>query len=452
MAALLPWTKDGSDDASSPTGRFRLEAALGRDPVKDPHERPPHAHGPQVSDPGGDEPDVVIVGGGCIGLGTAWRAARAGLRVTLADPHPGAGASWAAAGMLAPVTEVHYGEEDLLRLNLTSAARYPSFVAELEREAETTVGYRRCGTLFVAADSGDRAVLEELHQFQQSLGLEVHVLSGRECRSLEPMLAPGIRGGILAPGDHQVDNRRLAPALVTAAMRRGVAIRRTAVVEVVVTDGRASGVRLEGGEVLDAGTVVLAAGCWSGSIPGPPTGALPALRPVKGQIVHLRGPAHPPFLSRNLRGVAQGSQVYLVPRQDGRVVLGATVEEKGYDTAITAEAVYTLLRDAHQLLPGVLELELAETHAGLRPASIDNAPLLGPSSLPGLVIATGHYRNGVLLTPVTADAMATYLATGRLEEDVTPFSPARFGDPGSGRRLDGAAGRAGRIEGGELVR
>src|SRR5205807_9185409 len=191
----------------------------------------------------------------------AWRAAVAGLRVAVADPHPGAGASWAAAGMLAPVTEVHYGEEALLRLNLTSAERYPSFVDELELDAGAAVGYRRCGTLFVAADGGDRAVLEELYHFQRSLGLDAQLLSGRECRSLEPMLTPGIRGGIPAPEDHQVDSRRLTSALRTAALRRGVAIRQCAVAEVIVADGRAAGVRLEGGELVLATAVVLAAGC-----------------------------------------------------------------------------------------------------------------------------------------------------------------------------------------------
>ena len=394
--------------------------------------------------PGAQHPDVVVVGGGCIGLATAWRAAGAGLRVTVVDPHPGGGASWGAAGMLAPVTEVHYGEEALLRLNLTSAERYPAFVEELEREADTAVGYRRCGTLFAAADGGDRAVLEELHEFQRSLGLQAQLLSGRQCRSLEPMLAPGVRAGILAPEDHQVDSRRLTPALRAAAMRRGVAIRQCAAVEVVVADGRAAGVRLEGGELLLAAAVVLAAGCWSSSIPGLPSDAVPSVRPVKGQVLHLRGPADPPLLSRNLRGVAQGSHVYLVPRDDGRVVLGATVEERGFDTTVTAEAAYMLLRDAHQLLPGVLELELVETHAGLRPGSPDNAPLLGPSALPGLVMAAGHYRNGVLLTPVTADAVATFLSTGRVEDHVLPFSPARFVTAGPGGRRDVTAGPGGR--------
>jgi glycine oxidase len=150
------------------------------------------------------------------------------------------------------------------------------------------------------------------------------------------------------------------------------------------------------------------------------------VRPVKGQVLHLRGPADPPFLSRNLRGVARGSHVYLVPREDGRVVLGATVEERGFDTVITAEAAYVLLRDAHLLLPGVLDLELAETHAGLRPGTPDNAPLLGPSALPGLIMATGHYRNGILLAPATADAVANYLVTGKLEDHIVPFSPQRF--------------------------
>jgi glycine oxidase len=384
--------------------------------------------------PSSDRPDVVVVGGGCIGLATAWRAAGAGLRVTVVDPHPGAGASWAAAGMLAPVTEVHYGEEALLHLNLASAERYPAFVDELEQEAETAVGYRRCGTLFAAVDGSDRAVLEELHQFQQRLGLEAQLLSGRQCRALEPMLAPGIRGGILAPEDHQVDSRRLTPALRAAAVRRGVTIRQCAVAEVVVADGRAAGVRLEGGELLLAGAIVLAAGCWSSSIPGLPPDAVPSVRPVKGQVLYLRGPTDPPLLSRNLRGVAEGSHVYLVPRDDGRVVVGATVEDRGFDTTVTAEAAYTLLRDAHELVPGVLELELAETRAGLRPGSPDNAPLLGPSALPGLIMATGHHRNGVLLTPVTADAVATYLSTGRLEDHVLPFSPARFVSAGPGGR------------------
>jgi glycine oxidase len=173
--------------------------------------------------------------------------------------------------------------------------------------------------------------------------------------------------------------------------------------------------------------VVLAAGCWSGSIEGLPPGVVPAVRPVKGQTVRLRIPAaYAPFLHRNVRGLVKGGHVYLVPREDGELVIGATVEEMGYDTQVTAGSVYELLRDARELVPAITELPLTETHAGLRPGTPDNAPLLGPTALPGLVLATGHYRNGVLLTPVTADAVAAYLADGALPDVAAPFTPDRF--------------------------
>jgi glycine oxidase len=378
--------------------------------------------------------DVVVVGGGVIGLGIAWRAALAGLRVTVVDDAPGRGASWAAAGMLAPVTEVHYGERALLRLNLAAAARWPEFVAELEQCAGASVGYRRCGTLTVARDSDDNAALEDLYRFQRGLGLQVERLRGRECRQLEPGLVSSVRGGILAAGDHQVDNRAMVAALLTACNRAGVQSRPGRVAAVRVERDRVRGVVLAGGEPLEASTVVLAAGCWSGTLGGLPPGALPPVRPVKGQLLHLRGPAEEPLCQRNVRGL----EVYVVPRGDGRVVIGATVEEQGFDTTITAGAVHDLLRAAFELLPEVPELELIETVAGLRPGSPDNAPLLGPSQLEGLVIAAGHYRNGILLTPVTAEAMAELLVTGRVPAAITRFSPRRFaaaagaaGDPPS---------------------
>jgi glycine oxidase len=376
--------------------------------------------------------DAVVVGGGVIGLGIAWRAALAGLQVTVVDA-PGRGASWAAAGMLAPVTEVHYGEQALLRLNLAAAARWPAFVAELEERAGVSVGYRRCGTLIVARDSDDNAALDDLYRFQRGLGLQVERLRGRECRRLEPGLAPSVRGGIMAAGDHQVDNRALLAALVAACDRAAVRRRSARVAAVRVERDRVRGVVLAGGEALDASAVVLAAGCWSGTLGGLPPGAMPPVRPVKGQLLHLRGPAEAPLCQRNVRGL----EVYVVPRDDGRVVIGATVEEQGFDTTVTAGAVHDLLRAAFELLPEVTELELVETVAGLRPGSPDNAPMLGPSQLEGLVIAAGHYRNGILLTPVTADAMAELLVSGRVPEIVARFSPRRFataGDAGEGAR------------------
>ncbi|HEV3014575.1 MAG TPA: glycine oxidase ThiO [Actinomycetota bacterium] len=385
--------------------------------------------------------DAVVVGGGVIGLGIAWRAALAGMTVTVVDDAPGQGASWAAAGMLAPVTEVHYGERPLLQLNLAAAARWPGFAAELEEASGQPVGYRPGGTLAVARDADDNAALEDLYQFQLRCGLEVERLRSRECRQLEPGLAPSIRGGVLASGDHQVDNRALVEALLVACSRAGVRMVPGRVAELTVTGDRVTGVVLAGtgdggedaGEALAAGTVVLAAGCWSGGIGGLAAEALPPVRPVKGQLLYLRGPADQPLCQGNVRGL----EVYVVPRGDGRVVVGATVEEQGFDTRVTAGAVHDLLRAALELLPDVAELELLETVVGLRPGSPDNAPLLGPAGPEGLVVATGHYRNGILLAPVTADAIAELLATGQVPEAIAPFGPGRFGGvpAGSGRSV-----------------
>jgi glycine oxidase len=363
-----------------------------------------------------------VVGGGVIGLGIAWRAALAGMTVTVVDQAPGRGASWAAAGMLAPVTEVHYGEQALLALNLAAAARWPGFAVELEEASGRPVGYRPAGTLSVARDADDNAALEDLYQFQLRCGLEVERLRSRECRQLEPGLAPSIRGGVLAAGDHQVDNRALVEALLVAGQKAGVGLVAGRAAELATDGDRVTGVVLAGGERLAAGTVVLAAGCWSGGLGGLAAEALPPVRPVKGQLLHLRGPAGQPLCSRNVRGL----EAYVVPRSDGRVVVGATVEEQGFDTRVTAGAVHDLLRAALELLPDVAELELVETVAGLRPGSPDNAPLLGPAGPEGLVVATGHFRNGILLTPVTADAVAELLATGQVPELIAPFGPDRF--------------------------
>ncbi|WKX69851.1 glycine oxidase ThiO [Streptomyces sp. XD-27] len=371
--------------------------------------------------------DVLVVGGGIIGLVTAWRSAQRGLRTAVADPAPGGGAAQVAAGMLAAVTELHYGEETLLGLNLASARRYPDFTAELEEASGQDTGFRACGTLAVALDADDRAHLRELHALQQRCGLDAQWLSGRECRRLEPMLAPGVRGGLRVDGDHQTDPRRLAAALLTACRRAGVAFHPSRADRVEMSGDTVTGAELAGGTRLAAGQTVLAAGSHSGRIAGLPPAVLPPVRPVKGQVLRLRVPAaYAPFLSRTVRAVVRGGHVYLVPRENGELVVGATTEELGWDTTVTAGGVYELLRDAHELVPGITELPLAETSAGLRPGSPDNAPLLGPTALPGLHLATGHHRNGVLLTPVTGDVMAEVLTSGSLPEQARPFSPQRF--------------------------
>ncbi|GGY47693.1 glycine oxidase ThiO [Streptomyces djakartensis] len=371
--------------------------------------------------------DVLVIGGGIIGLVTAWRAAGRGLATAVVDPEPGGGAAQVAAGMLAAVTELHHGEQTLLGLNLASARRYPDFAAELTELTGQDLGYRRCGTLAVALDADDRAHLRELHILQQQSGLESQWLSGRECRRLEPMLAPGVRGGLRVDGDHQIDPRRLAGALVSACERAGVVFHRVWAQRLTVTRDRAAGVVTADGTVLGAGQVVLAGGSLSGRFAGVPQDVLPPVRPVKGQVVRLTMPRrHGPFLSRTVRAVVRGSHVYLVPRESGELVIGATSEEMGWDTTVTAGGVYELLRDAHELVPGITELPLTETRAGLRPGSPDNAPLIGPTGLEGLLLATGHYRNGVLLTPVTGDALAHALTTGELPEEARPFTPRRF--------------------------
>lgn len=366
--------------------------------------------------------DVAVAGGGVVGLGIAWRAATDGLRVTLCDPAPGSGASWAAAGLLTPVTEIRYGEEALLELTMASARSYPDFVAELEELTGLEAGYRTCGTLVVARDADDHAVLDDLYAYQQTVGVRAERLRGRDTRRLEPRLAPRTRGAILTEQDHQVDNRALVTALRRACELAGVDLRATAVDAVTVEGDRATGVDLADGTRVAAGQVVLAAGCRSGQVGGLPPEVVPPVRPVKGQLLHLRGPADDPLVSHNVWGM----DAYLVPRADGRMVVGATMEERGFDTTVTAGAVHELLRAAIELIPDVAELQLTETVAGLRPGTPDNAPMLGASELPGLVVATGHYRHGFLLAPVTAMTIAELLRTGTAPASIAPFTPRRF--------------------------
>lgn len=360
---------------------------------------------------------VVVVGGGVIGLSIAWRAASRGMSVTVVDPAPGSGASAVAAGMLAPVTEVHYGEEALLELNLESSRRYPRFVAELEELTGAETGYRSCGTVTVARDADDLAALEELVAYQRGLGLDVERLRSRQLRRLEPGLAPTVRGGALVAGDHQVDPRRLVAALLEAC--RCVSVR---FVPERVEAVEAPAVILESGGTETGEVVVLAAGCWSGQVAGAAAAFGHSVRPVKGQIVRLRRGAGPLPVERNVRGV----DAYLVPRAGGELVIGATVEERGFDTEVTGGAVHDLLRAALELVPDVAELTLVEAAAGLRPGTPDNAPVVGPTAVDGLVAATGHYRNGILLAPVTADAVVDLLATGEVPAGMAPFSPRRF--------------------------
>jgi glycine oxidase len=345
--------------------------------------------------------DVLVVGGGVIGLAVAWRGAQRGMSVTLVDASTAGRATHAAAGMLAPITETKPTEEALLWLGLEAARQWPAFAAELLDASGQDIGYRTDGTLAVARDNDDKAELDRLADILGRFGISAERLSSRQTRQLEPMLDPGVRSGLFVPSDHSVDPRLVAAALHTAAQRVGVEVRHDEVL--ALTSGGALTARGE----LTATTTVLAAGCWSRALAAT-VGVEIDVRPVKGQVLRLRQRSGP-LLSRTVRGLVNGSHVYLVPRADGELVVGATQEELGHDTTVTAGGVWELLRDARELVPGISELELVETTAGLRPMTPGNTPLVGRVT-DTLVVATGHGRNGVLLTPPTADRVLAELA------------------------------------------
>ena len=356
--------------------------------------------------------DVAVVGGGIIGLASAWRARQAGLSVTLLERgSTGAGTSHVAAGMLAPVAEVEFGQAGrlVLDLGMRSCAMWPQFAAELEARTGLDVGLRRTGTLVVARDEDEARELERQLAFRKSLELGAERLLPSAARELEPALAPTIRLALHAPEDHSVDPRLVLEALRRACELEGVVVREHAPVATVEQDGeRVTGVVLDDGERVVAGRVVLAAGAWTSQL-GLPAEVSIAVRPVKGQILRLSDPTGPGLLSRVVR--FHGG--YLVPRGDGRYVLGATVEERGHDMHPTAGGIYELLRDAHELVPGIEELRIEELSVGLRPGTPDNAPVIGPGALEGLIWATGHHRNGILLTPLTAE-LVTKTLTGTM--------------------------------------
>jgi glycine oxidase len=372
--------------------------------------------------------DVAVIGGGVIGLAVAWRAAQRGLDVVVLERahRPGRGTSHIAAGMLAPVSEALVTEQPLLRLGLASAALYPGFVAELEEASGRDPGYLRCGTLLVARDRDEVEELGRELAVRARLGLAVERLRASEARAREPGLAPTLRLALDIPDDHALDPRKLTEALAAAVVRGGGVLRTGAEVGAVSVSGeRVAGVELIDGERVAAEQVVVAAGPWASRLRGVPEPSRVPIHPVKGQILRLHDPAGPGLLTRVLR-MRTG---YVVPRGDGRYVLGATMEERGFDTTVTAGAMFELLRDAGELVPGLSELVLDEFSAGLRPATPDNAPAIGPAEgVEGLHWAVGHFRHGILLAPVTADIVAPGLDGSQPPDPqlAEPFAPARF--------------------------
>ncbi len=375
--------------------------------------------------------DVVVVGGGAIGLCCAWRLAQGGARVVVVDrAEPPAGATRVAAGMLAPIGELAFGEPELLRMTIAAAEIYPDFVAELESRSGLNSGYACDGALHIALDRDEAAELRRVHDLQRSLGLGAEWLPPRRCRELEPGLTPSFNGGVHAPEEAAIDPRRMTVALLAALAEQGVEVRSGAdVVAPILGDERLEGVRTGAGEELLAGHVILATGAWAGAESWLPEAARPPVRPVKGEILELRSAEGEVPCER----IVASERVYLVPRPDGRLIVGATTEERGFDATVTAGGVHELLREAYRLLPDVAEMELVEAMAGLRPGTPDNLPLIGPGALEGLILACGHYRNGILLAPLTGAAIASLLAGGELPDSVAAADPERLAGMGVGR-------------------
>lgn len=372
---------------------------------------------------------IIIIGGGVIGLGIGWQLAKAGVSaVTIYErAEVGRAASWAAAGMLAPLAEAHSEEPELLKLGCESLDRYPQWAAELEVDAERSIDYRVEGTLIVGLEPDDTHQLRHIYEAQQNLQLDVNWLTGREARDIESALSPRVTAAIHCESDCQVDNRLMVTALQHAYQQQGGALHGNSTVEkVIIENGMAIGVRTQHG-FQNADIVILSAGCWSAQIEGIPEAIIPPVRPVKGQMLALQMEEGIAINSviRTVRA-RYPTSVYLVPRTDGRLIVGATSEEMGFDTRLTVGGVFELLRGAWEAVPGVYELPILETWAGLRPGSRDNAPILGKTPVENLIYATGHYRNGILLTPITAYEIAELILTGETSEIIAPFQLDRF--------------------------
>jgi glycine oxidase len=375
-----------------------------------------------------DTVDTVIVGAGVAGLTAAWNLHKAGQSVTVVDPEPGMGASRAAAGMIAAVSEVMYQHRTMRTLMTTSAALYPPLVEELTGLLGHDVGYRGTETLDIGAHPADRDYFADLAEVQRASGMTVEKITTRQARKLEPALSPAISGAFLVAGDHQINPRRLVPALIEALEKTAAASgpaftlvrqRAVAVTRTGEATGAVTGVRLADGSVIHAGTTLLCPGVSLDGIGNLPEATAVKLRPVHGDVLraHLR-PGQPPLLERTVRGMVNGKPVYLVPRTDGEIVIGATEREDGFD-GVVLEGAYQLLRDAQVLVPGAADLELTEILARARPGTPDDLPYIGHlNGVDGLVVSTGYSRHGILLAPLGGHlAAGTVLGTAPTGQD-----------------------------------
>ncbi|MEE2956394.1 MAG: glycine oxidase ThiO [Pseudomonadota bacterium] len=372
---------------------------------------------------------IAIIGGGVCGLAIGWRLAERGLDVTIFERKKGGMEStWAAAGMLAPQAEAEHAEEALLPLALKSLKMWKCFAEDLYKTTGVDVDYRGHGTLVVALDRDDLEHLQHRFQYFKTLGLNVEWLNGYEARKREPHLSASVTGAIFSSLDHQVDSRKVVKALKKAFIKCGGVLKEnTEVIKILTKEKAVRGLELVDNEIK-AEKVVIAAGAWSRNLYGLPEHSRPPVRPLKGQMVSVQMEVNTPLIEHVVWGPGNGivPSIYLVPKGDGRLLIGATVEEMGFDKKLTVGGMLELLRLAWDVLPGIYDLPVVESWAGLRPASRDDAPILGSTKTDGLFLATGHHRNGILLAPLTANAMAENINTGTVPSSIKPFHLDRF--------------------------
>ena len=363
--------------------------------------------------------DAVIAGGGLIGSAIALELSRAGLRVALFDTRdPGKEASWASAGILSPAPE-NSAMIAMVPLGRASMVLYPDFVATVEELSGLSTGYRAKGTLEALFSRHARQELNTIIALHHGLGLKAEAISAEEARELEPSISEEVEVAVLRPDEASVDNRLLIAALLEAANRSGARIFPGSPVKSICRESsQCRGFLLANGEQIAAPHTIVAAGSFSSQIGGVEEWA--PVRPAKGQMLSLRNE------SVKIERVLWSERIYLVPRNDGRILAGATVEHVGYDKTVTAGGIYGNLDAAMELVPALAAARVEETWAGLRPDTPDHLPIIGPTDLEGLLIATGHFRSGVLLTPITAKIIGDYVARMAPTLDCDRFSPMRF--------------------------